>query len=157
MIPAFQGISLGFGLGIQDIETREVEKGNHLVPSAIQRIEESLLSLSFVQIAVGISNWIVMPIQVVLVGALVGIHYLIHQKQLSGRAQEICIAFANAITPLMRIINIVSVIALFYFGNFIVGGIVLALYGIALLDSQGLLPEIVQKAYYKVVKNDYIF
>lgn len=56
------------------------------------------------------------------------------------------------ISPLVKMANYVSIIAMMVLGNIVYGGVMFAFYTISLLDSYGYLPVSIQRVYYTALK-----
>ena len=151
----------GTALAQNDMVAREVERGEHAIVTAIFQIGQVDLAESLAATAFNIPNVINVPLQFALTVAIGGAHYWANKKSENGEfiaspeMREWVHCITSYITPLSRITNIVSVVALFYFGNIVMGSCLLVMYGVALLDKAGYLPELAQKVYYSVIQNEW--
>lgn len=155
--PLYQGMAGGiFGtlLAQQDMQGREIELGGHIAWTGISHIGRANITISLAAFVFEISTATVIPMQMVAMAAVGLAHYLGENSE-NIHEREWAHFVVDLITPVTRVANIVITMALFYFGNIVMGSAICIMYGMALLDKAGYMPEIVQKVYYHVLLNDY--
>lgn len=155
--PGLIGGIWGTIIAQNDIVAREVARGEDPLMNALVHIGQANIAQAFTATVWEHSYGVSLLSSLVTTFVTAGMHGYIYNSPAdpNDNIRQWCLFITDNITNAARCTHILNVIALFYFGNILMGTAVCGMFVFCLLDKAGHLPPIVQKVYYSVLMNQW--